>query len=343
MQEENQESNEPEATTEDVQESAAPKPAAEKKKPQILVTGAGGALARRVINRLREDYRIVAVDFRKRVEISEDIPSYRVDFNKRSFEDIFRAHEFDGLIHLGRIAAHEWHRAGRYNANVMGTQRLYELAEKYGVKQTVVMSTYHVYGAHPYNPALLDEEAPLKASNLTMDLVDTVELENLSTVYMYKHPSLNITILRPCNVVGPGVRNSIGMLLSRPYAPVLAGFSPVMQFLHIEDMADAICVAYRKNKPDIYNVAPDDWVSYQEALNQCGCKRIPVPSIPPNLPVAISSIVGWKGFPSYLLNYFKYSVIINGSKFRETFDWKPSHTMTETFQHYRRKKEKAAA
>lgn len=338
MQEDNQESGATETGADDAQESVT-----ETKKPQILVTGAGGALARRVINRLRDDYRIVAVDFRKRVEISEDVPSYRVDFNKRSFEDIFRAHEFDGLIHLGRIAAHEWHRAGRYNANVMGTQRLYDLAEKYGVKQTVVMSTYHVYGAHPYNPALLDEEAPLKASNLTMDLVDTVELENLSTVYMYKHPSLNITILRPCNVVGPGVRNSIGMLLSRPFAPVLAGFSPMMQFLHIEDMADAICVAYRENKPDIYNVAPDDWCSYQEALSQCGCRRILVPSIPPNLPVAISSVVGWKGFPSYLLNYFKYSVIIDGSKFRETFDWQPRHNMTEIFQHYLRKKEKLAA
>ncbi len=313
------------------------------KKPQILVTGAGGALARRVINRLKEDYRIVAVDFRKRVEISNQIPSYCVDFNKRSFEDIFRAHEFDGLIHLGRISAYEWHRQGRYNANVTGTQKLYDLAHKYGIKQTLVMSTYHVYGAHPYNPALIDEDAPLKASNLTLDLVDSVELENLSNVYIYKHPDLNITLLRPCNIVGPGVRNSIGMLLSRPYAPVLVGFSPMMQFIHIEDMADAIVLAYRKNQPGIYNVAPDDWVALKEALRACGCRLFPVPSLPPNLPRTISGLAKMRGFPSYLINYFKYSVIIDGSRFRDTFGWKPKHTLGDIFQHYRRKKEKAAA
>ncbi len=312
-------------------------------KPQILVTGAGGALARRVINRLKADYRIVAVDFRKRVEISNQIPSYCVDFNKRSFEDIFREHHFDGLIHLGRISAYEWNRQGRFNANVMGTQRLFDLAAKYGVQQTLVLSTFHVYGAHAYNPALLDEDAPLKAAGLTLDLVDSVELENLTSVYIYKCPQLNITLLRPCNIVGPGVRNSMGVLLSRNITPVLAGFSPMMQFIHIEDMADAIVLAFRKNQPGIYNVAPEDWVGFQDALEASGCRRLPVPSVPPVLPNVISRLAGWNGFPAYLLNFFKYPVVIDGSRFRDTFGWKPVKTLGDIFEHYRRKKQKHIA
>ncbi|KZZ46299.1 NAD-dependent epimerase, partial [Oleiphilus sp. HI0085] len=204
-------------------------------KKNVLVTGAAGALAQQVINRLRDEYQIAAVDFRKITYHSDDIPSYKVDFNKRVFEDLFKHHDFDSVIHLGRISSAEETRMRRYNANVLGTQKLLDLSHKYGISNVIVLSTYHVYGSSPYNPALIDETAPLKAAELTMDLVDSVELESLANIYLWRYPDLNITILRPCNIVGPGVRNTISNLLSSKYAPVLMGFSPIMQFIHIDD------------------------------------------------------------------------------------------------------------
>lgn len=199
---------------------------AKQKRPQILVTGAAGALAQQVIQRLRDHCDLVAVDFREQVYLGDDIPSYRIDFTKRVFEDLFRRYQFDGVIHLGRIQSSQLTRMRRYNANVLGTQKLLDLSHKYGIQRVVVLSTYHVYGAVAYNPALIDESAPLKAAGLSSDLVDSVELENLANIYLWRYPDLNITILRPCNIVGPGVRNSISTLLASERAPVLAGFSP---------------------------------------------------------------------------------------------------------------------
>lgn len=307
-------------------------------KPTILVTGSAGALAQQVINQLKDSCRIVAVDFREQVYLGDDIPSYCIDFNKRVFEDLFRKYSFDGVIHLGRIMTSQETRMRRYNANVLGTQKLFELSHKYSVKQVTVLSTYHVYGAIAYNPALIDEDAPLKAAELTMDLVDSVELENLANIYLWKYPDLHITILRPCNIVGPGVRNTISLLLSSKYAPVLAGFSPMMQFIHIDDMAEAIVLAHRKNVAGIYNVAPEDWVSYQEALQLSGCTRIQMPSVPPSLPRMISKIMGLKSFPVYLLNYFKYPVVIDARLFKKTFGFKPKKQLQEVFEYYRENK-----
>ena len=196
----------------------------EKSRPQILVTGAAGALAQQVISRLRDTCNLVAVDFREQVYLGDDIPSYCIDFNKRSFEDLFRRYRFDGVIHLGRIMSSQLTRMRRYNANVLGTQKLLDLSHKYNIKRVVVLSTFHV---------------------------------------LWRYPDLNITILRPCNIVGPGVRNSISTLLGMERAPVLAGFSPMMQFIHIDDMADAIVLAYNKPQRGIFNVAPQDWVAYQ--------------------------------------------------------------------------------
>ncbi|KZY31475.1 NAD-dependent epimerase, partial [Oleiphilus sp. HI0043] len=260
-------------------------------KKNVLVTGAAGALAQQVINRLRDEYQIAAVDFRKITYHSDDIPSYKVDFNKRVFEDLFKHHDFDSVIHLGRISSAEETRMRRYNANVLGTQKLLDLSHKYGISNVIVLSTYHVYGSSPYNPALIDETAPLKAAELTMDLVDSVELESLANIYLWRYPDLNITILRPCNIVGPGVRNTISNLLSSKYAPVLMGFSPIMQFIHIDDMADAVTLAHKQRKRGVYNVSTNDWVAYQDALELCECTPIPIPSIPPVLPRAITGFL----------------------------------------------------
>ncbi len=310
-----------------------------KHKPEILVTGAGGSLAQYVINELKHHYHIVLVDFRRRVQLEEGMSSYRVEYNKRGFEDIFRKHKFEAVIHLGRMGLYESTHRNRYNHNVLGTQRLLDLCHKYGVHKVVVLSTYFVYGASPYNPALLTEEAPLKASELTMDLVDSVELENLANIYLWKYPELNITILRPCNIVGPGVLNSVSLLLSSKVAPVLMGFSPMMQFIHVEDMSHAVVKAFKQNKPGVYNVATDDWVSYQEAVVQCGCRRMPIPSVPDGLPRFISKRLDWKGWPPYLVNYYKYSVIIDGSLFNKTFGFKTTRTLEDIFAYYREKKE----
>jgi UDP-glucose 4-epimerase len=310
----------------------------EQRRPHILITGAAGALAQQVIEQLRDTCDLVAVDFREQVYLGDDIPSYCIDFNKRVFEDLFRRYQFDGVIHMGRIMSSQLTRMRRYNANVLGTQKLLDLSHKYGIKRVVVLSTFHVYGAVAYNPALIDESAPLKSAGLSADLIDSVELENLANIYLWRYPELNITILRPCNIVGPGVRNTISTLLASERAPVLAGFSPMMQFIHIDDMADAIVLAYKKPTRGVYNVAPQDWVAYQHALKLCGCKRIPVPSIPPMVPKMILGTLKLKSFPSYLMAFFKYPVVIDGRAFVTEFGFEPKRPLKEIFRFYRENK-----
>ncbi|WP_100640513.1 SDR family oxidoreductase [Marinobacter salexigens] len=309
-------------------------------KPSILITGAAGALAQQVIARLRESCNLVAVDARIQVDLGDDIPSYCIDFNKRRFEDLFRRYQFDSVIHMGRIRSSQLSRMRRYNANVLGTQKLLDLSHKYGIRRVVVLSTYHVYGAMAYNPSLIDESAPLKSAGLSADLIDSVELENLASIYLWRYPNLNISVLRPCNIVGPSVRNTMGKLLASPLAPVMAGFSPMMQFIHIDDMADAIVLASNKPTRGIFNVAPNDWVAYQRALELCGCIRIPIPSIPPVLPRVILRTLGMERFPAYLMDFFKYPVVIDGRAFEKEFGFTPKRPLKEIFRYYRDNKKR---
>jgi len=305
------------------------------RREKILITGAAGALAKYVIDKLKGEYEIVGVDFRGLKALHPDTVDYEVDFNKRSFEDVFREHNFSAVLHLGRIKISDLDRGRRFSSNVIGTERLLRLALKYGVEQVLVLSTYHVYGADPHNPSLIDEDYPLKAAGYAQELVDAVELENLANIYLYKHPELNITVLRPCNIAGAGINNSISRMLAQPLAPCVGGFSPLMQFIHVEDMASAVVECLYKNIPGVYNVAPDDWIAYQDALQLAGCRRLFLPAVPASLTGTLASMMGRFAPPSYLLTFFKYAVILDPGKFDKTFDFKPVYSFDDIFAHYR--------
>lgn len=303
---------------------------------KILVTGAAGALAQHVIADLRErGYETVGVEFRGVEDDYPDTVDYVVDFNQRPFEDVFREHNFDGIAHLGRIRFTQSTRGRRYSANVVGTARLLRLALKYGVEKVLALSTFHVYGADARNPSLIDEEYPMRAANLMPEIVDAVELENLFNIHLYKHPELNIVVLRPCVIAGPGIKNEMSRMLSQRFAPCLAGFSPLLQFLHVQDMSHAVVAAFEQNHPGVYNVAPDDYVAYQDALQLAGCRRLFLPSVPPVLARRSVRALGRMAPPSYMIDFFKYSVIIDGSLFARTFDFQPKHSLADILGHYR--------
>ncbi|KPA09804.1 UDP-glucose 4-epimerase [Candidatus Magnetomorum sp. HK-1] len=313
-------------------------------KKKVLVTGAGGALAQRVINKLklRREYDIIGVGFKESTYFDDTIINYRIDFSKRGFEMVFREHQLDGVIHLGRILLYEDTASRRYNINVIGSKKIFDLSLKYGVNNNIVLSTFYVYGAHPYNPSLIDEMFPLKASNNSSNLADAVELEYLSSLYMLKYPELKTTILRPCNILGPGVQNSVSLLLNRKYVPCLLGFSPIMQFIHVDDLAEAIVLAYEKPTPGVYNVVTEDWLPYQKAITMAGGFPTPIPPFPPSLSRQIVRLMNIKEFPDYLLNYYKYPVVLDGSLFNRTYPFKPRYSFDDIFNYYKRQKNLSA-
>lgn len=317
-------------------QSARPRGIGGKSRGTVLVTGAAGALAQHVIADLKErEYKVVGVEFRGLQTDYPDTVDYVVDFNTRPFEDVFREHQFIGIVHLGRIRFTQSSRGRRYSANVTGTARLLRLALKYGVERAIALSTFHVYGADARNPSLIDEEYPMRAANLMPEIVDAVELENLFNIHLYKHPELNIAVLRPCNIAGPGISNEISRMLSQPVAPCLFGFSPLMQFIHVEDMSAAVTRVFDDNKPGVYNVAPDDYVAYQDALQQAGCRRLFLPSVPPWVARRAVRTLGRYAPPDYMIDFFKYAVVLDGSLFARTLDFTPRHSLSDILGHYR--------
>ena len=292
---------------------------------KILITGASSAIARLVAGALSPKYELVGVDPRPAPSASHFPGEFHVtDYNSRKLDEVFKKHTFDAVMHLGRIRESQKFSAQyRFQMNVIGTQKLLDLCRLNDVKNLIVLSTYHVYGAHRLNALQLTEESPLRASQTFPELVDAVELDHSATTFMWKHREVRTTILRPVNVIGKHVRNTICSLLRSGVCPKIIGFDPLMQFMDEKDLARALILSLENPISGVFNVAGEGVIAYSHAIRNAQAMTIPIPPIVSSGFVRLLDHVSHLGFPPYLMEYFRYPTIVNDDAFRKAFGYQP--------------------
>ncbi len=291
---------------------------------KILITGATGGLALVVADVLKEKYELFGVDPRP-LHAGDLFPGkfFQVDYRQRKMADLFRLHSFDAIIHLGRVPiAAKLRKTQRFNLNVLGTRSLLDLALKYKVKSVIVLSTFHVYGAHQHNHLYISEDDPLLASQTFPEIVDAVELDNVSVAFSLRNPEVRTVILRPTNIIGDRIKNQVSTYLRGKLCPVLLGYDPMWQFIHELDMANAILLALEGNKSGMYNVSGEGVIAFSHAIRLVGGAPIAIPSF---FSRAILRGLKFAGqyFPKHLVDFFKYPVVISDKAFRKDFGYEP--------------------
>ncbi len=297
----------------------------ETKSKSVLIIGMAGELAKitaGLLSKADPTLKITGIDTRPVNHLlkSDNIELKQMKYTRGNFERLFRSNKFDVVYHLGRMShAHSTQKsqlAQRLDLNVMGTSRILDLSLKFGVKKIVILSTHHVYGALSDNPVFIKEDSPLKASIKYPELRDVTEMDQLATSWMWKNQnSIETIVLRPCNIIGPQISNSITQYLKASYAPLPIDFNPMFQFIHEFDMANILVQAIESIPTGIYNVAPEECISIREAKKVIGNKTIPMP-ITALEPMAKVFNALWN-FPDYLIDYVKFACIIDGSELRK--------------------------
>lgn len=291
------------------------------KKTNILIIGIAGGLAKILAGLLvkNKNYEITGVDPRSiKEDIKHDNITYKqMRFTRGNFERLFRDREFDVVFHLARMSHSNTNPkaslAQRLDLNLMGTKRIMDLSLKFGVKKLVILSTYHVYGALSDNPVFIDEDSPLKASIKYPELRDVVEMDQISTNWLWKNKdNINTVVLRPCSIIGPQIKNTMTQYLTSPYVPICMDFNPMFQFIHEFDMAKILQRSIDELPTGIYNVAPDETVSIKKAKQILNTPTVPVPSLFLESTAWLLSNSLWQ-FPKYLIDYIKFSSIIDNT------------------------------
>ncbi len=290
-----------------------------------LITGIAGSLAQLCAARLaaRGD-EVIGVDYRPVHRlIPAGVRCYRANYNKTRIEDIVRRHRPRRVLHLGRVGNLKVQANKRFDLNVVGSAKIMELCVKHGVERLVVLSTYHIYGAHPHNHIPIYEDDPLRASATYPQLADAVQLDNMAATWVFRHRKLRTVVLRPCNVVGPNIRNAVSTYLRQPALFYLLGFSPMWQLVHEEDMVDAVVRAADGDAVGIYNVAGVGALPYVRALELTGARLVPVPYLLAHTALRLGAGL-FQAFPGYLLDFLRYPVVISDAAFRRDFGHQPA-------------------
>lgn len=292
---------------------------------KVLIIGITGGLAQiltKLIIQNHPNWEIYGVDSRSVKDIPKvkGLIAKKIRFSRGNFENLFRDHSFDYVYHLARISHSSNIHQGlseRLELNVMGTNRILDLSLRFNVKKVIILSTFHVYGALNDNSIFIKEDSPLRASMKYPELRDVVEMDQICSTWMWKYQNqVSSVILRPCNIIGNQISNSMSKYLTSHFAVKPIDYNPVFQFIHEFDMAQVLYRSIDDLPTGIYNVATNEFISLREALGIVGTNGIPFPISMASLMNKLLKITRLD-VPEYLIDYLKYSCLIDNSQLKK--------------------------
>jgi nucleoside-diphosphate-sugar epimerase len=222
----------------------------------------------------------------------------------------------------------------RSSANLESLRRVLEVADQTGIRTLVHVSSSTVYGAWPDNPVPLPEDAALRPNPGFVFAVEKAESERMVAQWAGDRPAVAVAVLRPTVTVGGAtVVDSAGPALNQALAGTRGprphdGGRP-LQFLHVDDLAAAVVLASQKGLRGIYNVAPDGWITEDDARALAGgVARVTLPGGF----VRLLATVGWDllrtGTPKEALPYSVHPWVVANDRLRAA-GWVPEYTNEE--------------
>ncbi len=300
--------------------------------PSVLITGISGNLGRTLAKVLHRTEHIIGIDRRPFPGAPKDMEVVQADIRKRKVEDVFRRGEVKALIHMAIVHDPRLPSAEHHSFNVLGTKAVLGFAAKYGVKKVVVLSSTNVYGPQPGNDNFLTEDSPLLGSQRFPDIRDLVQVDMYAQQYMWKHPEIETVIARPVHIVGPTVRNAPAtyLRLQRPWT--LAGFDPMVQLIHEEDVARALSLALKPGLRGVFNVVGPGELPLSAVLKELGRSPIPVPHLLAR--PLLDKLFQYRlaGFPSAELDHLQFLCTVDGSRAEKELGFRPAFTLRETIR-----------
>jgi UDP-glucose 4-epimerase len=298
----------------------------------VLITGISGNLGRVLAKVLHRSERVVGLDRRPFPGAPKDLEVHNLDIRKRKVEDTFRRGEIKALVHMAIMHDPRLPQAEHHSFNVLGTKAVLSFAAKHGVTKVVVLSSTNVYGPQPENDNFLTEESPLLGSQRFPNIRDLVEVDMYAQQYMWKEPAVETVIVRPVHIVGPSVKNAPSnyLRLQRPWT--VAGFDPMVQLIHEEDVARAVVLALQPGRRGVYNIVGPGELPLSAVLRELGRAPIPVPHLLAR--PLLDKLFQYRlaGFPSAELDHLQFLCTVDGSRAEKELGYRPSFTLRETIR-----------
>ncbi len=303
----------------------------------ILVTGAAGFWGGRVAEKLLEvpDVHVIGLDLSDPGDNIKGLDAIQADVRNPRLVDLLKEEQVHTVCHLSFVDNARPSETA-FDANVMGTMKLFAACVEAGVRKIVLKSSTAVYGANGENSAFLKEETPLNGSRAYGYTRDMVEIEAFCNGFRRQSPETTLTILRFPSIVGPEVDTPMTRFLRETWTPVLLGFDPMMQVIHEEDVVAALVHAVLEDAPGVFNVAAEGVVPLTKLMALAGKLAVPVfhPFAYWGASILGSSGLRMTGHVPIELDYIRYPWVGDLRRMREELLFAPVYTAEEALREF---------
>lgn len=251
-----------------------------------------------------------------------------------------RISDIDVVVHLAGDYAVDSDPRERRAYNLRAAQTVLTASAAARVRRVVLVTSAMVYGAAAENEVPLPEDAPVAAEPDTGVVGDHLEIEALARRSLRSHPGLEVTVLRPAAVVGPGVDTVITRHFESPRLLTVKGCSPRWQFCHVDDLLSALELAARGVVGGVVAVGCDGWLEQEQVEEMSGLRRFELPA---GLTFGTAQRLHRLGItpaPATDLHYVVYPWVVDCTSLREA-GWKPVWTNEAAFEQLLELREKA--
>lgn len=234
---------------------------------RLAITGSSGYLGGRLIEHVRRrdpGIRIMGLDVCEPGPVPPD-EFVCADVLSDDAGDALRTFAPDTIIH-GAFVFHPMRDVRRmHQINVEGAQNVLQAAAQVRPKRLLLVSSATAYGAWPDNPIPINETQPLRARHELQYAADKTEIEQLLTEFAAQHPETAVSSVRPAIIGGPNMDNYLTrFIFGFPFIGLLDGCDPPIQFVHEDDVVNAIYEILIRNGRGPFNVGPPDHMPISE-------------------------------------------------------------------------------
>ncbi len=304
---------------------------------RYVITGGSGYIGSRLVDLLerRDDTeKVVICDLAPPKGYRPHTEFERVDVrDRRAVRSVLERVRPDVLVHLAFILNPSHDEQLAYDVDVNGTHNVLEAASAAGTQQVLVTTSGVAYGAFPDNPVPLTEDDPVRGVAGFTYARDKTESDRQCQLWAATHPERVMTIVRPCIVFGPNVDNYLVRLWTKtPFTADVGRLDQQIQFVHEDDVVEAVTGLLLGRHAGAYNVAGDGLMTNRECAELIGT---PIRKMPLRLYRGLARVM-WKlrqsEVPPGGIEFALHSWLLSNEKLKRTTGWAPKYTSRETFE-----------